>query len=269
MITRLLSYFYNSVFGSQPTNEQEPLTEQANVKQANVIDNFVKEHYRPMVSNTDLKNAQVILLGECHYNEQNRKVNGQLIDLLSSDKDLLLTEYDDDYYQQQQKKFGEPPKELPLPPKPGEPGYDPELIIQYSENVLKEVGRELVGGVDCVDAAPRQAKYVIHSLKKKGWDFNSDKKLDYWLRALRKADLLSRVSQELPQRNRHLCKTIEENIEPGKKIFVIAGAAHLQPSSENPGPGILGQDEVYKETLDYLKTKKFAILIPKDLKSKS
>lgn len=114
--------------------------------------------------------------------------------------------------------------------------------------------------------AKYQVPYLSKRLSVHGWDTRSDL-LDSL--ATRQDDLtdaetslLEQIAfQTLPQRNQSLCNAVEKYAQTGRRVFVTAGFLHFCPSSGGSNPL---QDQAYEETVSYLKTKKFAILNPKN-----
>ena len=62
-----------------------------------------------------------------------------------------------------------------------------------------------------------------------------------------------------------MCKVIEEYRKAGRKIYVMAGAAHIDLSFYKPSSHFNNEPlkQAVLKLFDYLKTKKFAILKPK------
>lgn len=61
--------------------------------QRNKIKQFIKDNYNEIISNVEhIDEAEVVCFGENHYNDNHRRINGEMIDMLYVDEGILLIE---------------------------------------------------------------------------------------------------------------------------------------------------------------------------------
>ncbi len=204
------------------------------------IDRYVRDHFHVISSNVEhINDAEVICLGETHGTFSHMYRNAQLIDAISEKQDLLLVEHDDNLsFRSDQAKYLR--KQLPLK------GWD-----KLDADTIEELS--LAMQMDPID--------LIGLIFFGEFPIDREEQIN-WAN--------QKIIDDLPGRNSHMCKTIEENRKPGRRIYVIGGKGHFTPPqnlSEN-GLDFTPQNEAYKQTLSYLKTKKYAVMIPKTEKLK-
>lgn len=218
--------------------KQKPL-----VPERERIRQLVSKNFKVVDTNVEhLDQAEVICLGEQHSEENHKIHNAEIIDILSKKSDLILFEGNNNN---------------PL--------------------MFKDLGKI-------------QTEFVQYPLEIKGWDkrigverikndlfLNIRYGSNLFCRILRNTctffglgnrlnNALQRRLDEVPERNLLMCEAIQANWQEGRKIYVIAGCGHLCSSEGSPLEGLVDlnpQNRAYENTLSYLRTKKFAILIPK------
>lgn len=264
----MISSIYNRFF-STTISSSKPLNDLVNNK------------YKVIASNVNrLEEAEVVCLGENHTSQQNRMDNGKIIDELSNQDDLVLTEFDENLSQELEAEWGknhEKPDLFKL--------FAEDKKLSKTECCGKFFTRMFLSKFktkeelkkDQIDARTQQAQFVTKPLAIKGWDKRGK---SWWDMASSLFTALHLTNPEqlmktLPSRNQNLCKTIDENKKEHRKIFVLAGSAHLTPSSVYGyiqrlirwwiGFTPWHQDKAYSETLESLKAKRFVILVPRDI----
>ncbi len=88
-------------------------------------------------------------------------------------------------------------------------------------------------------------------------------RINYKKKALK---IAQKQFNKFPARNQRMCESIDEALKINDRVFVMAGSAHLVPiKSEWKVKGIdyTLANQAVQQTHTYLKTKKFAILIPR------
>lgn len=252
--------YLRNILSGQPETNSSPI-----FAKSIFINDLVKTKYNIIAKNVkDLSDAEIICLGEAHDIKQHKIDNGSLIDYFCKDGDLILTEYDERNAKSDDEKFNKLTNTII------------EFLNKRNPNAPQRPPNENTGTLGSQIQRINQAQFVKQPMEIKGWDFHGEK-----TKAAHKmssdpengTESGKLIAADIPLRNRHLCKTVEENRKGGRKIFTLGGLAHFQPSSANPiGKKISNwyrgidrrfQDTAYQETLDYLKTKKFAILVPK------
>ncbi|MBX7066336.1 MAG: hypothetical protein K1X28_03815 [Parachlamydiales bacterium] len=202
------------------------------------VDRFVREHFEIVSKNVDhIHEAEVICLGETHETLSHMLRNAQLIDALGEPNDLILVEHDETRKERSdQARFVRKPIEVK-----GWDKRDPELMEELAA---------------AYDINPNDVIMQI---------LFGDKPTD---RTEEVDAILQKIVDNLPERNESMCKTVEENSCPGRRIYVISGQGHLKPPTSlvKDGINLEGQKRAFDETLEYLKTKKYAILVPHDEK---
>lgn len=209
------------------------------IERKDKIEQFAKENFK-MISNVDhLDEAEVICFGETHWNNRHMRNHALLIDALCEQDDLILLEYDEKYGKREPDAASYVQQSLT---KMGWDKRDP------SADATDKIGLRLNQELSLPTLIRRILDRVFPRLAKL-----EEKERDY----------LQKVFDELPERNRRLCKTIEENQKKDRRIYAIVGSSHLRPSKEKKNDGINRepQTQAFNETLAYLQTKKYAILI--------
>ncbi len=72
---------------------------------------------------------------------------------------------------------------------------------------------------------------------------------------------------EVPQRNRNMCESIENALKTHDRVFVMAGSHHFECPEEyerEKGIDYRPAEEAIRETTFFLETTKVAILLPKE-----
>lgn len=204
------------------------------LKTAEKVNRFISNHFDIYSKNVnDVCEAEVICLGEIHGTLSHMLRNGQLIDALATKDDLLLVERDDNIGgQSDQDKFVQSPIQIKGWDK-RDPDLEYELTSSLGARATNAIGRLLFG-----DESRNGAEDT--------------------------RELFQKVIDNLPDRNQHMCKVIANHLKPGRRIFVIAGKGHFLLPDENKKEdlNLEGQRIAVEETLDYLQTKKYAILVP-------
>lgn len=203
------------------------------------ISAWVTDHFKTIDKNVEyLDQAEVICLGEEHDNMNHRLINAEVIHALSKKGDLILTEDNGQspcpslWETTEQVRFVEDPLEIQ--------GWDLPLIRHSIKNVVL---------ASIALAFPKV--YTLSYLKDRSYNATQQ------------------LLNKFPERHHHMCKKIEENWKGDRKIYVIGGFLHFCSPKENSRLAeyfdLKPVDRAYEETLQYLRTKKFAILIPKKL----
>jgi hypothetical protein len=239
LLAYLFSSFKKRQFTEISTLVDPIIAEQKTfIQQRKKISDFVKKHFEVISQNVKhLDEAEVICFGETHGTYHHMFHNAQVIDALAEpESDLILVEHDDKLsFRSDQAKY----VKTPLPVK----GWD-----KLDEKIIKELSKKL-----SLDPISLISQIFFGRI--------STKKLEDMKWATQK------IIDDLPDRNRHMCKTIEENRAKKRRIYTIAGSGHLSMPDKKKvdylNTDSKPQEVAYKETLEYLKTKKHAILIPK------
>lgn len=261
--------------------------QEAFLQQRKSIQEMVDKHFTIVAKNVEhLDEAQVIGLGEVHRKEEHQKNNGELIDALSEPKDEILVETSI-YSAPASAVLKKPPKDFNESEKVLAQLLDPKFSnqIKYVEKPLATSGWDLplsqqnlclnltitpvikIAISTCVLSGMAAIPFLfvkpitgialgaLSALSIIGTSLLSDRQEGI--------DLFS----DMPARNRMLCQQTEEKLKPDRRVFVIAGAAHWTPSILKKKICVDYTPVVTacQETLEYFKTKKFAILIPKRL----
>jgi|GEM_PF-2569781 len=247
-----------------------------------IFDSYVSKHFLISDKNVaDLRNAQVICIGEAHDSDFNRRINGNVINFLSRTGDLVLTE----------RPSSEELRDHPWT----------YWFLSFP-----------------IASLPKQDKYVEGNLETKGWDLgrtsyfpplpfvlilstvccvtypfysvtysffeeriNSPRLISYVgsflllglfiisekIEKKIKEKMGLQEKESFLARNRYMCQVIEKNLLNYNRIFVLGGAAHFERlvPSKDPFAGKIDTDEDkgIAETKKYLQGKKFAILTPR------
>lgn len=202
-----------------------------------------------------IEQAEVIFLGEYHYTEDHQRFHAKIIDALFNPGDIVFIEDNGDVpketlKQRFQIKFVQSPITIK--------GWDCySLVNDFFIPAVK----------NWIKPAVISSTITIFLGRMAGNSYHLDK-LVYGVCALFNITSLLyfitfKIKTSIPQRNRHLYKILDNNPVPqGNRQYVIGGYLHF------------AVDRLYKEDfgidisidLDtFLKGKKYAILIPKDL----
>jgi hypothetical protein len=225
----VLAYFLRS-FKERQFFELSPMVEKIQDAQEKIlvqyqkVESFVKNKFKVLAKNVEyLVQAEVICLGESHGNQEHMQNNALLIDVLSEkDTDLILVEHDEE-------------------------GAFRSDQAKYVRSPVP------VQGWDKIDQTTLQKMISILKLPKSSPQ--REKKLSW---------VTQKILDDLPGRNRYMTQTIESYLSENKRIYVIAGRGHfsLLKGERIAGYNYQPLEICVQETLDYLKTKKFAILVP-------
>lgn len=234
-LANFFQYFKERQFSIASAHSQKIVTGQKlYLKTAEKVDRFIRDHFEIVSKNVDhVLEAEIICLGETHETLSHMLRNGQLIDAIGESDDLILVEHDDSQNcRSDQARYVQKPIEIR-----GWDKRDPELMDEL------------------------QALYEVNPIDIIGQILFGDAPID---RSEESDALFQRIIDGLPERNRHMCKTIDANFYPGRRIFVIAGQGHFRPPAtmHKDGINLQSQQKAYDETLAYLKGKKYAILVP-------
>lgn len=198
------------------------------------VDEFAKKHFNIQANVDHLDQAEIICLGEIHTNTQHMIMNAEIIDALAEPKELVLVEHDERHkYRSNQAEYVKSDVR-----KLGWDRYDPEDIQKI------------------VDARRLDLPKILNVVI--GLDYPDWKK-----EQIREAD--QEMINALPARNQHMIQTIRSRWKPGKRVYVIAGSGHWMSPKYRflSGVDLQPQEEMYELTMQFLRTKKFAILVPK------
>lgn len=249
------------------------------------IDRLLNKNFILIATNVPhVTDAEVICLGETHYQHDQMINNTQLIDALcNEERDLILTEYDE----------RDPPKSL----------LDYQLR-DLKHQKLKIRGWDVrgIGDDQTYNQWTRKCISLTQELKKTGLVSIGLCIAVIWLSILnlsfldvsllvgltgtvsykawrtgnqlkeahaKQTAFLDQFDLEFPERNRHMCQVIDKNSSSHGKIFVIAGNNHLRIPER---PKWLSDKKwfdqyviTYKETMTFLRKKKFAVLVPRSV----
>lgn len=227
------------------------------------VDAFAKKHFEIIAANVEhLDQADVICLGETHTEDSHRKNNGALIDMLSQKGDTVLVEteerrpmWDDQtqYVKNQVELDGWDRRD------PSTNTGVAKLFTSVALDIISDIF--LILGIIALFLFSPMAAYVLLPM---GFV------LGIAGMVLAKQGVQA-VFDDIPERNRSLCERIDEAALSRKRVFAIAGSAHLSPVSasnynffEKALIDFKPQDEAFQETLASLQKHKFAILVPKE-----
>ncbi|NGX37812.1 MAG: hypothetical protein K1000chlam2_00975 [Chlamydiae bacterium] len=227
-------------------------------KKINDFNKAVREYYHcPFGTVKYIEDAQIICLGECHTNSENRKVNTDLVEAFSQINALLLEEY---------KELDDGPRIEPM-----QLTYRPhgiELQGWDSMNSFEKLSFYLklaIGTIGFTIYPAIVLKELIQYLKQESTV------LEYLLPiggailsfAIFNRHMIHQLETGLRDRNHNMHKSIEKNLNKFRKIFVVAGYAHF--TTELPTFSKCNNKQDIEELQDYLKDKKSIILIPRNL----
>lgn len=219
------------------------------IKRIEKANQFLIQNYNCAANNVDcLEDAKIICLGEVHTEDSHRKNNGAVIDEIigMSRRDILIEESTPekiDHSQQGKyvKKFIERAGWDNRPPKLRSNG---DSIL----DIFSDIRPLIIGaGVYGIFFPSDELGYISYAAFLLG------------ISALI-VDIQKTQSQlgEFLGSNQNMCKVIGKNLRR-RKVFVIAGSAHLQI---HPGYERMSSQGV-KELREYLNREKHIILIPK------
>lgn len=261
-------------------------------KQRDEINQFIQENYRSWISNVDqLDEAQIICLGEMHDVEMHRMINAQIIDMLYEQESILLVEKSTQEINENlslsdkeedaisQAKYVRQPIQVD--------GWD----IEDDEIRIKELGKYVRACM--IYEEPKVIHFLSYSKTTRLYEDLENNRLSTCSRIAKIVSFGCRLSctalfvktckpcikkyykakarQGLQKiingcllRNQRMCEVIQDVSENYKKVFVMAGQAHFEMiEKETKGIDYGPSNKAVKLTMDFLSTKKFAILIPK------
>jgi hypothetical protein len=227
------------------------------------IKKIIDENYRSVEKNVDhLDEAEVILLGETHTRQDHRKINAKLIDALSEPSDCLFVEDGESSpHPEQSKQIQYIRKRLTTR------GWDLDELKGLNVLIFAKMSRVFSLLFSLVALPATLATGSLPSAVIPWASANGILSITFFILGMKE---LKEINDQIIDRNRNLCKVIEKSIGADRRLFVIAGSGHFTPMSKiNASVRILNlfyEDKslkAYQETIDYLKNKKFAILIPK------
>lgn len=209
---------------------------------------LMDEHYVRIAGTVEhLDEAEIIGLGENHNREEHRVRNAKIIDALAESDDLILVEHDESGIHRANCQASFVRSKLPLV------GWDDRsgkttgaaINLQFFEMLTdlslpayicnKFLGLYMLG---CAGA------YTLFQMK-------ADCEI---------------IDRELVMRNKKMCQVVDQQRKGNRRIYIIAGAGHFQPDFHLYSPNSKGsryQKKMYDQTIDYLKDKKFVLLVPK------
>ena len=260
--------------------------------QRDKINQLIKDNYIVFISNVNhLDESQIICLGETHDNEMHRKINAQIIDMLYIDESILLVEktsqetneksnllYEDDLTNEQAKYVKKPIKIQ-------------DWDIKEDENRKKEIEEFVIASM--IYEKPEVTHFLSLSKMNKLVNDLDNNQLSTCSRITKifsfcftvcctyffiksctpfikkyyknKAyQCLQQMINDVPIRNQKMCESIKNVLETHKKVFVIGGSNHFDfMEQEVEGIDCRQANKAIEQTIDFLATTKFAILIPK------
>ena len=205
---------------------------------------FIRENFQMTATNiSKLEDAEIICLGECHDENKHCKNIATIIDATCGANDLVLVEADD--------KFS--------------PGWSRRSEqLKYVKKPLKILGWDVRKGPVCAELELARTEFgIYHSLFtktfRKLFSFANYRAIERLTRAEKAYE------KDFLERNLHMRRVIDENhskMEPGSKIYVIAGMGHLAFIKDDnfSRENVLAVRKIHS----YVKTKKFMILIAND-----
>lgn len=237
ILAHLFSTFKKRQFSETSSLARQVIDDQNKfVKQRNKVAEYVKNNFKVVSQNVKhLDEAEVICFGETHGTYRHMSNNAKVIDALSEpDSDLILVEHDEHLkFRSDQAKY----VKKPLPVK----GWD-----KLDEATINEISSKLKLDPMSIISMIFFGRLPEEKVEEMQW-------------------ANQKIIDDLPERNQHMCKTIEENGVKDRRIYVIAGSGHLSSPKGKMYEGLNKdpQEVAFRETLAYLKGKKYAILIPK------
>lgn len=292
--TSYLKEYYGKAAASNRSIKEnfEPLFVSNNPKISQLIQ---KEFKLIAVNVSDLRDANIICLGERHLNDQHGRNNAEVIDALCDENDLILAEEEEDGYgwesQAKHVKFSLPVKGWDKLDEKTLKGlhtmYTKLVPLEFFQGLainigifFEEVARwkfaikipylayipiSCIGLYGCYKLSKGVRKISALVRIFEDTKDSSLKRLEYLMDFMQTEESSQLLMKGLPVRNTHMAQKIEENLPLNRRIYVIAGSAHFQPSGcDNCSNKIhIYQNEGYKIILDCLRKQKFAILVPK------
>lgn len=239
------------------------------------IQELVNNSYTVITANVDnIQDAEVICLGENHFLPNHQLMNARIIDALKGEIIALVeAENGDDVSEHFETKY--------VKKKIDSKGWDihsPKSIEgRDTMHAYKEAPQipllALLVGCFCLGSLmiTLNSMSKIMLLKSSilslviGFLINHLIKITY---NAKHENGFQKIVDEVPRRNRNMCKTIQENSQPGRKVVVIGGLSHFVPSSflksqcSDFAKNFTPYDTAFDETIEFLQKRKFAILVP-------
>lgn len=208
-----------------------------------------------------IEDAQLIFLGETHYNNEHRRNNAKIIDSLYKPGEIVFVEAEENISTESYKsQFNSQIKFVtsPIIIK----GWD----IDFNLKDIFYEGVEIIKNNAKLMPLPFILPMIVHQVA--GEAFHLDKLaliagLSITLFVCI-AESSKKSLEKLPLRNRHMFMILDKHSPlPGNRKYVIGGSFHFSEVDEIQKKNGLLNDQAMKEFTEYLKDKKFAILIPK------
>lgn len=235
------------------------------------VQQLIETHYTVFATNVDiLEDAEVICFGETHTIEDHRKHSAMIIDELSQPNDVLLLEepapnQPEQYSKYLKKQIETQCWDAPVSEK------DKEELLAYS---LAEEFVQRPSCPTCIEV-PENTKIpscclITCALSAVLCDCICSKIFSSCIRKYYKRKYLQgfqKIIKDCPLRNEFMRKNIERVVSQGKRAFLNSGSAHLRPIDPKrrvKGIDYTAVDQAVEDTLNYLRTKKFIVLIPKE-----
>lgn len=254
------------------------------------INQFIKDNHRVWISNVDnLDEAQIICMGETHGNEIHRKINAEIIDSLFVVNSILLVEKASSEPQDvssllsanEQAKYVKKPIKIQ--------GWDIEEDDNRTKELTYFVESQMIYEKPQVVHFVNPSKMIALGDNLENNQLSTSSKVmglfaffcttfcialfiksctpcikKYYERQVRQG--VQKIIHDVPVRNQKMCESIEDALKIYEKIFVIGGGNHFDFVED--GEGVEGLDytpsnKAVENTIKFLATKKFAILIPK------
>lgn len=200
---------------------------------------YVDQHFVRISGNVEhLDEAEIIGLGETHIVDAHRVRNAKVIDDLAAPNDLILVEHDERReFRSDQAQFVQSGLQI------------------YGWDDRSGESDDAAGRMNTAATAGALALPLIFVFPPLGIGLAASSFGYFCSQGKRDGKI---IDQELPMRNENMCRTIDKCRENGRKIYVIAGSAHFEPSETSQE-----QQKMYELTINYLKDKKHVLLVPK------
>lgn len=285
-MNRLTDYLFQAE--SSPTLS---FPDRSSPKQQARVDQFIQDNYVLISNVSNLSEAQIICLGENHFNQTDKQINAQVIDQFYEKNSILLVEEatrkadeslgDLNAFHEEMRQKYQIEKSIDID------GWD----IEFDNEQFQELKRAYMSKNIFENPKPT---HFINSSKVPG--FNDDLKDDQLIDREQNKSLLSsfctscctalfikscrpcikkhykketikalqKIINRVPARNQNMRDTIQHTSHIYRKVFVIAGCNHFTTVDKKiDGVDYTAEKNSLRQTIEFLKTKKFAILIPR------
>lgn len=216
-------------------------------------------NYKIKANVKSLQEADYIFLGETRLSSAHKKANAAVIDALYREGEIVFIEENENNTKEERGNFHCQTKfvksDISIK------GWDVESTITLKDKFSNLLPQMLQGGLESGLIATVAMALARNS-------YHLDKVIaGIWVccQFINFMNIFAKeVCKELPIRNRHMFKILEQNNPgPNKKRYILGGTAHFSALSETLKQHGFDNTEAMRELANYLKNKKYVILTPK------